>query len=97
MEIRHIPGTSNKAADTLSRLNVLDNEDLEEGERLPNNDEEINCEISGVFGDDDITPVPDENWYNDYAADAEIMEYCFHAGNLRPEYHRKEWIFMGRR
>ena len=50
MEIRHIPGTSNKAADTLSRLNVLDNEDLEEGERLPNNDEEINREISGVLG-----------------------------------------------
>ena len=92
MDIRHIPGTSNKAADTLSRLNVLErvNDFLITTRKLI-------VKVVVFFGGDDITPVPDENWYNDYAADAEIMEYCFHAGNLRPEYHRKEWIFMGRR
>ena len=63
---------------TLSRLNVLDDGNLEEGEQIQIDEGEINRKISGIFGDDDINPTPEEDWSNDYAADAEIMEYCFH-------------------
>jgi len=29
------------------------------------------------FGGDDITPVPDENWYNDYAAEQKLWNIAF--------------------
>jgi len=50
VDIRHIPGTSNKAADTLSRLNVLErvNDFLITTRKLI-------VKVVVFFGDDDIT------------------------------------------
>ena len=88
VDIRHIPGVANKAADTLSRLNVLESGENEDDE------EAFNREVEHVHGcADNIEPTVDMvNWTNDYAADNELMEFCYHAGTLRPEYRLRNGL-----
>lgn len=98
IDIRHIAGTSNKAADTLSRLNVIHNvqdENIEQSETESiRNEAEIESEIGEVHGDIEEVEDYDEedDWTNAYAADEELMEYCFHANDLKPEYRRQRGL-----
>ena len=92
VKIRHIPGTSNKAADTLSRLNVLEGEnDIDIDEESVHNEVQLNRELEnavvGQVAEDDNEDEKDvEDWTADYLADGELRDYCYHSGNLRPEY-----------
>jgi len=94
VDIRHIPGTSNKAADTLSRLNVLDADGNEVDEESVHAEELINREVELVHGraEEDEIDTDDEDWTNEYAADNELLDYCFHAGNLKPEYRLRNGL-----
>ena len=81
VDIRHIAGIDNKAADTLSRLNVLDGEE-EDFDGSVHNEEEVNREMENVHGHNDENEddaIGNEDWANDYALDDELMEFCFHA------------------
>ena len=93
VDIRHIPGVANKAADTLSRLNVLEGDENEEDE------EAFNRKVEHVHGCADNTEHTSMvDWTNDYAADNVLMEFCYHAGTLRPEYRlRNGLMFDGAR
>ena len=94
VDIRHIAGIDNKAADTLSRLNVLDGEE-EDVDGSVHNEEEVNREMENVHGHNDEKEddaIGNEDWANDYALDEELMEFCFHAGNLRPEYRLRHGV-----
>jgi hypothetical protein len=93
IEIRHIAGVENKAADTLSRLTVIDDADEVDEDSIHNEAgiENETAEVHGDVGDNDEDE-DEEEWLNDYAADNEIMEYCFHANNLKPEYRRRRGL-----